>query len=428
MGTGAVTALSGLTLDIPESTVCVMRGPNGSGKSTLIDILTGDLEPTAGQVALAAANARRPRVSIVRQFDDLLPQLTVLEHFDLLNLAGDVPRMVEPLLQLRIGNLTRGERQNVAVALALAVEPQVLLADEPTAALTAAEGEALYDLLAREVRARGVTLLLVTHDVHAERIADRVIGLRNGRISEEWLPGHTPRQVIDVDGWLRLPDEVHGTLQRTVTVTPTASGAAVLGSDHNVRIATSPRRRHEVHSTALLRIMDLAGGHGARGVFSDVTHDFLRGSITAITGPPASGKSSLLRSIAGLAPLKSGRIQWSTELLGPPPCFSVELPFAMHLSLDELTANTRVLSSFDALRFSNRPLHTLSGGQYQRALVALSMDHPSELILLDDPTSGLDEEIARLVLDNLEGSDKTWIIATHDSRVLDIADSVLTLG
>ena len=428
-GSSAVPALNGLDLTVADGEVCIVRGPNGSGKTTLVGILSGELEPTAGSVLVSGGGGSDPRIGVVRQFDNLAGQLTVREHFALFGSASGLEFVPRAIHHRRIARLTRGERQVVAVALAMSMEPDVLLADEPTGALPPEEAEALYDALDRQVRQRHVTVLLVTHDARAERIADRVVSLRDGRISEQWSPGAVPKQVIDARGWVRIPDELRIGLHRQVAAIRSDQGIELAGRDAEVAVLPPSPHRRQATSEPLLSLEELTCGMAGHPVPSGITHVFRRGSITAITGRSGSGKTTLLRTLAGAAAILGGRVIWPDESPRPQAAyFSVELPFALHCTLEELIPRAPVVESLELREFRARELRTLSGGQRQRAIVALALMHSSPVILLDEPTTALDEHSTGLVLDAIADSDKTFLIASHDARIGRIATDTLHLG
>ena len=188
----------------PGEFVAVL-GPSGSGKSTLLGLAAGLDRPSAGEVRLDGrpiqdlsedelSRLRRGRIGFVFQSYQLLGNLTALENVLLpLELAGfaDAARRGRELLDA-VGlaerghhypsQLSGGEQQRVALARAFAVEPSLLLADEPTGNLDGATGALVLDLLARLRREHGTTLVLVTHDPEVGARADRRIHLRDGRI------------------------------------------------------------------------------------------------------------------------------------------------------------------------------------------------------------------------------------------------------
>ena len=232
---GTVAALRGLTLTVGAGEKLVVHGPNGSGKTTLLRVLTGEVAPSAGSVRVAGidlagadertrSRLRRTRLGVIDQHSArvLRPELDVLDNIALqLTVAGEPrstarARAAEWLGRLGLdelagrdpSTLSGGEAQRVCVCAALAHEPTVVLADEPSGELDAVAADGLYDLLAAATTATGAALILVSHDVRAARIADRVVRIRDGRLSEQWHPG-TPDDeelVVDDRGWVRLPE------------------------------------------------------------------------------------------------------------------------------------------------------------------------------------------------------------------------------
>jgi predicted ABC-type transport system involved in lysophospholipase L1 biosynthesis ATPase subunit len=212
-GTGptAVAALAGVDLLVPAGERIAVIGKSGSGKSTLMNLLGGLDVPTSGTLRVAGQNLsslsrrqlaeyRLHRVGFIFQSFNLLPQKTALENVELpLVLAGHPPaerRASAHELLAAVGlserashtppQLSGGERQRVAVARSLVNRPHLLLADEPTGNLDSASAAAVMELILHQVRDRGVTLMIVTHDEElAKRSADRVIRMRDGRIAIE---------------------------------------------------------------------------------------------------------------------------------------------------------------------------------------------------------------------------------------------------
>jgi ABC-type lipoprotein export system ATPase subunit len=201
---GPVVALDGVSLSIGAGEFVVLTGPSGSGKTTLLSII-GDLDrPTSGTVAVdgveldSSTNSRYHRevVGFVFQHHHLLPHLSARANVEIpmigagLNAAERRDRARELLAEVRMGHreeslgahLSGGERQRVAVARALANDPRLLLADEPTGALDSHDTERVLDLIQQARERRGMTLLMVSYDEGIGRRADRRLNLRDGRI------------------------------------------------------------------------------------------------------------------------------------------------------------------------------------------------------------------------------------------------------
>jgi putative ABC transport system ATP-binding protein len=197
-------------------------GPSGSGKSTLMHLLAGLDRPTAGTVTIDGTDItvlddteltklRRSHVGFVFQFFNLLPMLTAEENVLLpLSIAGEKPdrQWTEELLR-RVGlaerrkhrpsELSGGQQQRVAVARALVARPAVVFADEPTGNLDSKTGGEILDLLREAVEDYGQTLVMVTHDVRAATIADRILYLADGCIVRDVGPSSSAEIIAAVE-------------------------------------------------------------------------------------------------------------------------------------------------------------------------------------------------------------------------------------
>lgn len=207
-GDGVVRVLAGVDLDIAPGECVFLVGPSGSGKSTLLSILGCMLTPDRGRVAIAGqelaglddaqrAVLRRDRIGFVFQRFQLIRGLNAAQNASLpLVLRGDSPRAArDRALELLesvgladkvrspIDKLSAGQCQRVALARALAADPDVILADEPTASLDAHNGQEAMRLLRRLTADRGKAALVVTHDQRILAFADRVLRLDAGRVA-----------------------------------------------------------------------------------------------------------------------------------------------------------------------------------------------------------------------------------------------------
>jgi putative ABC transport system ATP-binding protein len=209
-GSGPLTILYPLTLTIPAGSFTAITGPSGSGKSTLLGLIAGLDAPSTGRILIAGtdittldedelARLRGAKVGFVFQFFHLIPSLTAFENVLVpleLSGAADPATRARALLD-EVGlsarghhypsQLSGGEQQRVAVARALANEPPVLLADEPTGNLDSTTGRQIVDLLERVNVTRGTTLVLVTHDREIAGRARSAIALRDGRVVEQGI-------------------------------------------------------------------------------------------------------------------------------------------------------------------------------------------------------------------------------------------------
>jgi putative ABC transport system ATP-binding protein len=204
-----VRALRGANLVVPSGDFVALMGPSGCGKSTLLNLVAGLDVADEGTITVAGelvtgrtedelSQLRRRHIGIVFQFFNLLEGMTVLENVALpAVIAGRKRKVAESRARdlldlLGIGDkagtvpgmLSGGQRQRLAIARALANEPTLLLADEPTGALDSEGGQEVIELLSR-LHAQGQTIILVTHDAHVATAADTVLRMRDGRITSD---------------------------------------------------------------------------------------------------------------------------------------------------------------------------------------------------------------------------------------------------
>jgi putative ABC transport system ATP-binding protein len=199
-----ITALRGVDLDLYRGEFVVLLGPSGSGKSTLLNILGGLDVPTSGTVRFRdhdlsheddalLTHYRREHVGFVFQFYNLLPSLTAVENVALVTDIAEHPLSPAKALEL-VGladrlhhypaQLSGGEQQRVAIARAIAKQPDVLLCDEPTGALDVKTGIVVLEAIERLNRTLGTTTVIITHNAAIAGMADRVLRLSDGQISE----------------------------------------------------------------------------------------------------------------------------------------------------------------------------------------------------------------------------------------------------
>ena len=204
MGEVKVRALRGIDLELYTGELIVLLGPSGSGKSTLLNILGGLDTATDGRVTYRGKDLtrateqelteyRRFHVGFVFQFYNLIPSLTALENVAVVTEIAKSPMRPEDALAI-VGlserlehfpsQLSGGEQQRIAIARAISKNPEVLLCDEPTGALDSTTGIVVLEALERVNRELGTTTAIITHNTDISAMADRVIHLSNGLISE----------------------------------------------------------------------------------------------------------------------------------------------------------------------------------------------------------------------------------------------------
>ncbi len=207
LGKVVVPALRGVNLKIKRGEFAVIMGPSGSGKSTLLNLLGGLQKPTGGRVLINGVDLstlnenqlaifRRKNVGFVFQAYNLIPTLTAIENVELPMIFYNIPpnerkRRAEKLLHsLGLGDrlhhrpseLSGGEQQRVSIARALANNPEIILADEPTGNLDTKTGRRIMDEIVKVNRDFGKTIVMVTHDPEVAHFGDRIIHIRDGKI------------------------------------------------------------------------------------------------------------------------------------------------------------------------------------------------------------------------------------------------------
>lgn len=204
MGEVEIRAVDGIDFEIEKGEFAVIVGPSGAGKTTVLNILGGMDTATSGLVQIDGTDItrfkarqltsyRRDDIGFVFQFYNLIQNLTALENVELaLQICKDPLDAEIVLKEVGLGDrmknfpaqLSGGEQQRVSIARALAKNPKILLCDEPTGALDYNTGKAILKLLQDTCREKGVTVILITHNSAIAPMADRVIHIKNGKVSK----------------------------------------------------------------------------------------------------------------------------------------------------------------------------------------------------------------------------------------------------
>jgi len=227
-----VVALQGLDLTVEQGELMAIIGNSGSGKSTLLNMLGGLDKPSAGKLLVDGKELlkfnekelceyKRSTVGFVWQNNarNLIPYLTALENVELpmiiTNEADRRHRAME-LLEMagiahraknKLSQMSGGEQQRVAIAIALANTPKLLLADEPTGAVDSRTAMAILDLFHEINRSLGITIVIVTHDMAISRKVDRVVSIRDGRTSSEFIRRDYREELANVSGSMAAEEE-----------------------------------------------------------------------------------------------------------------------------------------------------------------------------------------------------------------------------
>ena len=218
MGEVEIRAADGIDFSISKGEFVVIVGPSGAGKTTVLNILGGMDTATEGKVLVDGKDVakytpkmltgyRRDDIGFVFQFYNLVPNLTALENVELALQICKEPLDAKSVLEdvglgERLNNfpaqLSGGEQQRVSIARALAKNPKLLLCDEPTGALDYNTGKAILKLLQETCRQKGMTVIVITHNSAIAPMADRIIHIKNGRVSGmELNPNPVPVETIE---------------------------------------------------------------------------------------------------------------------------------------------------------------------------------------------------------------------------------------
>lgn len=492
-GQQAVQAVDHVSFSLRKGEFVGLVGESGSGKSTLGYALTRLQKPPArtngGSIVFAGQDIRDLDDEALRQqrqggfamvlqsgMNALNPVRTIRNHFvDVFRAHGHVPRerwdarmrelvgkvkLPESMLARYPGELSGGMRQRVSIALALSLEPQLMVFDEPTTALDVLVQHAVMDTIIELQRTEGFTAVLISHDLGIVLEAtERVLVMHEGRIVEDggsrevlrapqdpytqMLLSHyaDPRaEVVSLPGF---PDRT----QRSVSRRETTSSFATVGSrersaaktpivvDHLVKTYPAPRR-----------------GEQPVQAVRDVSFTLEPGQSLALVGQSGSGKSTIAKMLTGVEQPTSGTVRFGDLDVGRlrgrglrdlrsevqmvfqdpysalNPLHTVEYtltrPVVNYTGLRGSDARRRVLELLETVgltpveQFAQKLPHQLSGGQRQRVVIARALASDPQVIIADEPVSMLDVTLRAGVLALLEDLREQWGVSllyiTHD--------------
>ena len=413
---GPTMALDGVDLELREGEVHALIGENGAGKSTLMNVIAGSLQPDAGTMELdgrayAPSNpldARTHGIALIHQELSLCPHLTVAENvlmgiesssFGWLDREKLHARTNEVLQTFhhadirpdrRVGDLSVAARQIVEISRALAARARIILMDEPTSSLQREDVAHLFALI-RKLSAEGISVVYISHFLEEVRqIADRFTVLRDGRSVATGEIGSVS------DG--ELIAKMVGRAQQNLFPT-----------------------RSNVPGETILEVQNLA----SPPLLKDASFTLRRGEILGVAGLMGSGRTPLLRAIFGLDPVESGTVIVNKKgsRRGTPAMRLIEgIGYLSEdrkfdgLTLTQSLADNVTVTHFDscsrlgwldlgaqrkqaerlvnALKIKTRgvqqPVGALSGGNQQKVIVARLLHQDADVLLLDEPTRGID--------------------------------------
>jgi ABC-type sugar transport system ATPase subunit len=457
-----VRALDAVDFELLPGEVHALVGENGAGKSTLIKIFAGLLQPTAGSVLLSGQpvhfdnplQSQAAGISVITQEFNLVPQLTVAENIflgrevigpgGLLDRRAIRARSGQVLSELglnvpagqRVEYLGVGDKQLVEIAKALSREFHIIIMDEPTAALNAAEVERLFEIISN-LRQRGIAVLYVSHRLNEIfRIADRVTVLRDGkRVGTRPIKELTEREVITMMLGRALEEQAISHLA--------AAGEQV----------------------PALSVRDLRVPGSLHGISFDLHY----GEVLGCAGLIGSGRSELMRALFGIVPRSGGEVRINGEpaqlrsadeamrhgIFLLPEDRKVEGIFPDLTVLENLVINARhgagrlanLFLHLDAerrqyadvrsslairARAPSQMISALSGGNQQKVLLGRALVTQSRILLLNEPTRGVDVgtkvEIYQLIR-RLAQEGRALLVSSSDvPELVHISDRCMVLS
>ncbi len=469
-----VPVLREVSLSVGRGEVCGLVGENGAGKSTLMNILGGVLPADSGSLQLEGkpyapkdpAEAAARGIAFIHQELSLFPNLSVAENLCLSDMPRrrllGVPFIDRRAVRARAGallaavrldvspdllveDLSPGERQLIEIAKALGADARLIIFDEPTTSLTAHEAERLFAIIER-LRGQGISIIYISHILeHVLRLCDRIVVLRDGEVV-----GAGPRAEF--------------TLPRMILL---MVGRTIEQLYPQRILSPSPPRplSHSAHPLPLLDVRELS----QPGIVADISFSLQRGEILGIAGLMGSGRSELARILFGLDPYERGEIVFNEVRFEKPHprerirrgmafltenrreeglmmeasiaenITLVSLPsFARpHRLLDRKRMRRAVADAAGGVRLSCRsaerqPVKTLSGGNQQKAVMAKWLLARPELLILDEPTRGIDigarQEIYTLINDLASQGTGILLISSEIEELIGLCDRILVMG
>ncbi|CAB3798403.1 sugar ABC transporter ATP-binding protein [Pararobbsia alpina] len=511
---GGVTALASVDLEIEAGHVLGLLGANGSGKSTLSGVISGETRPDEGSVLVdgqplprgTPRAARQAGIVIAHQHPGLAPDLPVWENvflgaercmsggfIDRRAARREAADALETLragwdIDVPAGTLGAADQQLIEIAKALVLRPRLLILDEPTAALAAAEVDALIGMV-KALAAQGTAIVFISHRMaEIEALCDSVVVLCNGkRIGQLEVGGSLDEaRVLQMMGGIAggaadtdaTPPEATVHLVATSATAPGAR-AATSATTPGARAATAPsdfaatgstRQAADVGASStpaesrplVMTVRGLKAGRRLAG--ADLT--LRRGEVLGVAGLQGHGQDELLDALAGFLPHEAGEVVLDGETIMPRSprqmiscgvCLvpndrhrqGLWLDHSVEFNLAQVRVNfdrhawqlrrtelrTMVADVIDRLRIKTsnprQPVRALSGGNQQKVVIGRWLDRDVKVLLLSDPTKGVDviarKQIYQAIHALAESGVAILLYASDTDELLAVCDRLLVM-
>lgn len=456
---GPVKALKGVHLEIKGGEVHALIGENGAGKSTLMKILSGAEKPDAGEISFdgkpyaphSPADARLSGIAMIYQELTLAPHLTVEENITLgiekarFGFAKSQKEVVKEALHwlgqenldpyMKVNQLSIAKQQLVEIARALILETKLVIMDEPTSSLTAADTEALFSVIGR-LKAKGISVIYISHFLEeVKQVCDRYTVLRDGQTVGKGEMAQTtiPHLIEQMVG--RSLEEMYPHIAHTI-------------------------------GKPVLEVKELKGKEALPRQTSFTLH---AGEILGVSGLVGAGRTEMIRCLFGLDKVENGKVTIAGKLhlrvqyLKPDEALqqgldflsenrkeeglAVNLPIYTNITLSAL----RRISSFGWVNLIKEQNHAgqwcdkigvkcrdprqevsaLSGGNQQKVSIARLLHHDSDILFMDEPTRGIDvgskAEIYRLIQTLASQGKSIVMISSYLPELLGICDTLAVM-
>lgn len=438
----ADTALSGVSFTLTEGSFTTLCGTSGCGKSTLLRMLKPCLRPhgeLSGVIApeLTDKDAARDIGFVMQDPEAQICTDRVWHELAFsLESVGEQPDIMrrriaecaeyfglESVFERETASLSGGEKQLLALASAAALHPKLLLLDEPTSQLDPVAARSFIDIVTRLNRDFGITVLIAEHRLEELLpISDRVLVMDGGRIIADCEPRgllaalpteHPMLSALPVS--MRIFAGTHSDGPPPISVREGRCCAPVI--DY-IRGNKPPVREPSVSGENVLTVKELCVSYGRRSpdALRSASLSIRRGEVYALLGGNGSGKSTLLRAVFGIVKPLSGRIRLNVKAAYLPqnPCAILGAD-----TVREEVPDARMLDKFGLTELSERSPLDISGGEQQRLALAKLLSERPGLLLLDEPTKGMDAlskaEFAELLRDTA-GRGTAVLLVTHDAE------------